>query len=181
MLKYIKILVITFILTFNTVFSQNEMNKHKSSSKHSFSLVISHTQINEGFDGDGKKQSLSLPSWGVNYNYLISKNWSLGIHTDIIVEDFKVESTFKNNSVIERSYPIASALVASYKPGKHFSYLFGSGKEIAKGENFFLIRLGLEYGIHINHKWEFIANIINDYKFEGYNSWGIGAGVAYKL
>jgi hypothetical protein len=181
MYKYSTILIIFFILIFNTAFSQNKIDTYNSTVKHSFSFVISHTQINEGFNEDGKKQWLSLPSWGINYNYMISTNWSLGLHTDIIVEDFKVEDFTRNNSIIERSYPIASALVASYKPGKHFSYLFGSGAEVAKGENFFLIRLGLEYGLHINHNWEVIANLVNDYKFDAYNSWSIGMGISYKL
>lgn len=176
-----RINIIIFTVLICSSYSTLAQSKRSKDLKHSFSFVISHTQINEGFDEDGKKQWLSLPSWGINYNYIISTNWSLGLHTDIIVEDFKVENSSRNNSILERSYPIASALVASYKPGKYFSYLFGSGTEIAKGENFFLVRVGLEYGLHINHQWEVIANIINDYKFDAYNSWSIGMGIAYKL
>jgi hypothetical protein len=174
---------IVFVLIFlaHHIHAQVDLEKSTHHSKHSISLILSHTQINEGFNEKGEKQWLSLPSWGINYNYSLSTKWALGLHTDIIVEDFKVESVLKNGGTIERSYPIASAFVASYKPGKNFSFLLGAGAEFAHQNNFSLIRTGLEYGTHINHKWEFIANIINDYKFNAYNSWGIGLGVAYKI
>ena len=164
-----------------TIYSQKKESNNLHKSRHSIALVISHTQINEGFDEDGKKQWLSLPSWGINYNYIFSNRWSLGVHTDIIIEDFKVEKVTRNGEIIERSYPIASAIVASYNFSENFNFLFGSGMEFAKESNYFLIRSGLEYGIHINQKLEFIANVINDYKFNAYNSWGIGAGLAYKF
>ena len=123
-----------FILFFQGMNAQNKDSivKNTAHSKHAISLILSHTQINEGLDAAGKKQWLSLPSWGINYNYALSNTWSLGLHTDIIVEDFKVESVLRNQETIERSYPVASAVVASYKLKKHFSFLIGTGAEFAK-------------------------------------------------
>ena len=172
---------IPFVISVFLVQFINGQNSVNEKSKHSISLLISHTQINEGLNENNKKQWLSLPSWGINYNYSLSEKWNLGVHTDIIIEDFKVESLSKKGEIIERSYPIASALVTSYKPNKYLSVLLGPGAELAKGHNFFLIRTGVEFGAHINFRWEFIANLINDYKFKAYNSWGIGVGLAYKL
>jgi hypothetical protein len=180
-MRLFTVFIFFLILFSSNLLAQEESMKKTHQSKHSIALVICHTQINEGFDEDGEKQWLSLPSWGINYNYTITNKWSLGVHTDIIIEDFKVEKISRNGEVIERSYPVASALVASYKFGKNFNFLLGSGMEFAKENSYFLIRSGFEYGMHINHKWEFIVNIVNDYKFDGYNSWGIGAGLAYKL
>lgn len=167
--------------TFGRVAAQDETQYQPTPKKHSIALVISHTQINEGINAEGKKQWLSLPSWGINYNYLLNSKWALGIHTDIIVEDFFVESLDRSGGTIQRSYPIASAIVVSYKPGKYFSFMLGSGGEFTNEENFFMLRLGLEYSYHMNDNWELIANILNDLKVNGYNSWGVGMGVAYRL
>jgi hypothetical protein len=42
----------------------------------------------------------------------IQRKWAIGLHNDIVLEDFAVRRTFKssNGQVLERSYPIASAV-----------------------------------------------------------------------
>jgi hypothetical protein len=178
-----RVIIIIVLLSLSSFIKAQDgkLSDYTRTNKHSILFIISHTQINEGLDENGKKQWLSLPSWGLNYNYSLSKKWAIGMHTDIVVEDFIVDNHSKQNAVIERSYPIASAIVISFKPGKDFSFLLGSGAEFSKGNNFLLIRAGLEYGLHINKNWEFIANIINDYKFSAYNSWSLGMGIVYKF
>jgi hypothetical protein len=146
---------------------------------HTLGLIISHTQISQGIQADGKKKWLSLPSWGINYNYKFSAKWAIGLHNDIVVEDFIVEEHLKssNSSTLERSYPIASAVMISYKPGKAFSFLLGSGGEFAHTGNLFLVRVGVEYGYHISKDWELNAVLANDLKINAYNSWAIGFGI----
>jgi len=181
--RYNRIIIIGIILIFSIedIRAQNTEHEHSESQhKHSIALVLSHTQINEGRDENDKKQWLSLPSWGINYNFSISNKWMIGLHTDIVIEDFVVESHTGSNEVIERSYPIASAIVGSYKLGS-FNLMFGSGLEIADEDTFFLLRAGIEYALEINEKYELIANITNDYKFDAYNSWAIGIGVARRF
>jgi len=171
-------LVLALFFTTIALKAQNNVTTHNEKKhKHSLAIIISHTQINEGRDESGNKQWLSLPSWGVNYNYSLSKKWLVGIHTDIVVEDFAVESPTRSSEVIERSYPIASALVGSYKLNS-FNFMLGSGVEIAKEEILFLLRAGVEYNVHINSNYELLANITNDLKFNAYNSWAIGLGIA---
>lgn len=146
---------------------------------HSLGIVISHTQINQGIQANGNKKWLSLPSWGINYNYKFSPKWAVGLHNDIVVEDFVVEEHLKSadGKTLERSYPIASAIVVSYKPGKYFSFLLGSGGEFAHTGNLFLFRVGVEYGHYISKDWELNAVLTNDLKINAYNSWAIGLGI----
>lgn len=150
---------------------------------HTVSLFVSHTQISQGIQNNGKRKWLSLPSWGLNYNYVFHPKWAIGLHSDIIVEDFAVEEHLKSssNETLQRSYPIASAIVGSFKPGKHFAYLLGAGGEFAQTGNFFLIRVGIDYTIHIAQSWEMNAVVANDYKFNAYNSWAIGMGITKQL
>ena len=162
-------------------FSAQDIHKNEDSFQphHSISFIISHTQISQGVQSDGNRKWLSLPSWGVNYNYYFQPKWAIGLHNDIIVEDFVVEEHLKssNSTTLERSYPIASALVGSFKPGKHFAFLVGAGGEFAHTGNFFLIRAGIEYSTHITKSWELNAVLANDYKLNAYNSWAIGLGI----
>jgi hypothetical protein len=169
---------IVFFFFYGIIFSQEETHA-EFHPHHTLGVMISHTQISQGVQANGDKKWLSLPSWAINYNYKFSKKWAIGLHNDIIVEDFAVEEHLKssNGQVLERSYPFASAIMVSYKPGKHFSYMLGSGGEFAHTGNLFLFRVGLEYGYHISKDWELNGNITNDVKWNAYNSWAIGLGI----
>ena len=169
-------LLLLFIAFVNA--QEKEEEKEFAEKKHSVALVISHTQMNEGIEG-GKKEWISLPSWGIDYNYELCEKWAVGLHNDIIMESFIVEHN--DGTEIERSSPFASTVVALYKPGKHFSFVLGAGGEFSKEENLFLIKAGIEYGYRFHDDWELIANITNDLKVDAYNSWAIGFGIARKF
>ncbi len=168
------------LLVFSTGGIAQEFNESASNPRHSIALILGHAQIVEGIDGEGKKEWLSLPSWGLDYNYEINERWAIGLHNDIIIEEFVVEE-LGGEDVIERSFPIATAVVASYQLGEHFKLLSGLGGEFAREDSFLLARLGLEYGMEITESWELVANLFNDLKVDAYNSFGIGIGVAHKF
>lgn len=172
-------LIIIIVSSFTTLVRAQETEHSTFHPHHTLGVMISHTQVSQGVQSNGNKKWLSLPSWAINYNYKFSPRWSIGLHNDIIVEDFVVQEHLKSSSgeTLERSYPIASAIMASYKPGKHFSFMFGTGGEFAHTGNLFLIRIGAEYGYHISKSYELNANITNDIKINAYNSWAIGLGV----
>jgi hypothetical protein len=170
------------LLLFFTViqgFAQNEITSEKFHPHHSIGFIISHTNIKKGITSSGDNKWLSLPSWAINYNYKFKPKWAIGLHTDIVTETFEVEEHLKtaSNEILERSFPIASAVMLSYKPGNHFSFMTGCGGEFSHTGNLFLIRIGVEYGYHLNKKWELNGNITNDLKINAYNSWAIGMGV----
>lgn len=149
---------------------------------HTLGFMLSHTQIFQGVQNDGEKKWLALPSIALNYNYKFHEYWSIGLHNDIVIEDYEVAQHLRtgsssDNEILTRSYPIASAVVTSYKPGKHFSYLLGAGGEFAHSGNLFMIRVGIEYGLHMNQSWELNVNLVNDLKLNAYNSIAYGIGV----
>lgn len=143
-------------------------------------LVLSHAELFEGRDAEGNKKVLSLPAWGIDYNYWFNPKWALGLHTDIIIEKFEVKKDLEggDDETIERSYPIAPALMGIYKPCRHFSFLLGMGGEFAKEENFVLTRAGMEYGAEIRNGWEVSGNLSYDFKWNAYDTWTIGIGIA---
>lgn len=172
-------LLIIIVTSFSTLLMAQEEHHNDFSSHHTLGFMISHTQVSQGVQSNGNKKWLSLPSWAINYNYKFSPKWAIGLHNDIIVEDFVVQEHLKSSGgeTLERSYPVASAIMASYKPGKHFSFMLGAGGEFAHTGNLFLVRIGAEYGYHISKKYELNANITNDLKINAYNSWALGLGV----
>ena len=152
-------------------------SKHEEFKPHSdIGLVLSHANVFNGRGDNGKKQVLSLAAWGIDYNYHLSPKWAIGLHTDIIIESFKVES--QTDEEIERSYPIAPALMGIYKLNRHWSLMAGAGAEFAKEKDFFLTRLGVEYGAEIRNGWEVFGSLSYDIKWNGYDTWVLGLGIS---
>lgn len=176
-----KILIIVLLLFANCLFIQAQEIDEETTKKHAIQFLLGHTQIQESVNENGNKTWISVPSFELNYNYEISEKWSIGLHTDIVIEDFSVETYSDENTTIKRSSPIAPAVVGSYKFCNHFSALLGFGGEFSKEENFALLRIGLEYSYPFHENWELVSNITNDLKFNAYNSFSIGIGVARKL
>lgn len=148
---------------------------------HQLGIVISHAHVFEGRNEEGNREVLSLPAWGIDYTYHLSSHWAVGLHTDIIIEKFKVEKNLESREekeTVERSYPIAPALMGIYKLDDHWSFLLGMGGEFAKEENFFLTRAGIEYGYELPKGWEVLGNLGYDFKWNAYDTWTIGIGIA---
>ena len=63
----------------------------------------------------------------------------IGLHTDIVLETFEVEKNLEGGTeeVVERTRPIAPAILFIYKPTEHWSLGLGVGGEFAKEENYF--------------------------------------------
>jgi outer membrane protein W len=160
-----------------------ELKEKKPNGEHKFKphstlgVVISHAHLFSGVDENGNKKALSLSSWGLDYTYHLSPKWAVGLHTDIILESYKVEK-HQGDQAIERSYPIAPAIVGIYKLNHHWNFLVGAGAEFAKEENFFLTRFGVEYGVEIRNGWEVFGSLAYDIKWDGYDSWLLGLGIS---
>jgi opacity protein-like surface antigen len=143
---------------------------------HQIQFVLAHTHISRGLNTEGKRTWLALASWGLNYNYHFNQKWTLGLHTDFILEQFEVES---GEVVLERSRPLALAGMAGYKFWGPMTALVGGGVELAEEENFSFLRLGLEPSWPFaKGKWEFSILGVYEIKLEAYNSWFAGFGIS---
>jgi len=175
------ILLLCFGFTISGKLRAQEVKEESFSPYHQIGLSINHVHVFEGRDDDGNREVLSLPAWGLDYKFQFHEKWAVGLHTDFIVEKFKVEKNLaggEDKQTVERSYPIAPALMGIYKPYEHWSFLLGFGGEFAKEENFFLTRAGVEYGYELPKGWEVFGTASYDFKWKAYDSWGIGLGIA---
>lgn len=173
------IIYLCFLINFTTNYAQETIETKEK--RHAIQFLLAHTQIQEATNNKGEKAWLSVPSFELNYNFEINEKWAIGLHTDIVIEDFSIEHYNEDNKIVEHSSPIAPAIVTSYKFCNNFSALLGFGGEFSKEESLFLMRFGIEYSYPFHEDWELLSNITNDLKFSAYNSFSIGIGVARKL
>ena len=150
--------------------------------KHSLSVLLSHVHILNGFENGGLR-GINRPAWMVAYNYSLSERWALGLHGDIIVETFEVEAhgSGSEEELLEREYPISLVGAASFKVIDHLAVQLGGGLEFDKSESFGLVRFGLEPFLRLSPKIELILNLSYDVKFNAYDNWNMGFGIAYGL
>lgn len=154
---------------------ENEPNQESEKLvRHRISLMLGHTHIPAG-ELDGKKRFLTVPSWGLDYNFQFNTKWAVGIHTDFITETFKVFD-FEGNREFERERPFTMTLVGVYKPHERWAFLAGAGYEFATEEDLSLLRLGIERGWELKKIWEVFVTLQYDLKFGVYDSWMIGVG-----
>lgn len=154
---------------------ETEAGEEKEFHRHKISLIIGHAHIPAGFS-NGEKRMLVVPSWGLDYNFLINKKWAIGLHSDFYTENFTVID-FGGNEELERERPIALTLVGSYYLDEKWSVIAGTGYEFAKEENLPIVRFGLERAWELPENWEFMATIQYDLRIGVFNSWMIGLGV----
>ncbi|MEZ4739840.1 MAG: hypothetical protein R2818_10940 [Flavobacteriales bacterium] len=164
--------------------AQEEGGGPAEEGRHEIGLLVCHSAVSQGIDADGDRSWLVLPSWGLNYNYWLSERWAIGLHTDLISETFRVTEDLKEGEekpVIERTRPVAPALMASYRPHEHWSFILGMGEEFAKEGNLTLMRAGMEYSIHLSGAWETSGSFAYDFRFDAYDSFTFGFGVARRF
>jgi len=159
----------------------------ESHKKHSISASINHTVIFSGVKDGETKSYINVPSFGLNYTYFFNHKWAIGLHNDIILEDFLVQSYSDDHSsrssngesvVIERGRPVAMAVMAVFKPIPNLGIMAGGGMEFSSHEDFALIRIGLEAPIHLPKHWEVFGVLTYDIMIDAYSSLTYGIGFA---
>lgn len=173
-----KFLLFLLLLTPSLVLGQENM-EHIDYSPHSLTFVASYATIPNSFN-DNTNDILLVPAFGLNYDYQFNKKWGAGIHTGIILQDYKIE-THGGHEEIERENPIAIAAIMYFKPHHRWKILGGYGIEVEKNESFQLIRIGVEYGVQLPKKWELGFTFENDYKINSYYTMLLGIGFTKKF
>ena len=166
---------------------EQESNQHESHHlHHALSGSINHTIIFSGIK-NGDTQSINVPSFGLNYTYFFNNKWGLGLHNDIILEDFLVKGESSGDPVtkssgeeiviIERGRPISMAIMGVYKPIENLGILAGAGMEFSSHEDYAVIRFGLEAPVHLPKNWEVYGILTYDIMIDAYTSLTYGIGL----
>lgn len=169
-------IVIAFMLFSIQARSQDAAAENApSETKHRVTLIMANSFIPAADNVDGQNQIYIVPTWGLNYDYWITPKLGAGIHTDFVLQQFKIEKS-SDETVIERSFPVIVSGVFLYKVSERLTLLLGAGSELEKHENFAIINAGIEYGFELPNQWELNINLVYDNKLNAYDSWMLGAG-----
>jgi hypothetical protein len=151
----------------------NQHAEHEGPS-HRVTLVMASSFIKSDIDG-GTNSILVVPTYGLNYDFFFHQKWGVGLHTDIVLQQFKVEK-HDGHEVLIRENPVALCAVGLFKPLPSLALIAGYGIELEKHENIQLLRFGVEYGFHLPGNWELGFALEFDSKINTYNSLMFGAG-----
>ena len=146
---------------------------------HKITLIMGNSLIDNSFS-DQSNQILIVPTFGFNYDFFINSKWGLGVHTDILLQQFKVEKHGSHEEII-RENPIGLMGMALFKPHHRWILLAGYGIEIEKHENFQMIKAGVEYGLALPKHWEVGFGLEFNYKIKTSNSLMFGIGFSKML
>ena len=173
---FIFLFVVTpYALAQHAELSQKDQNPEhgEHSHKHRVTLVMAYTFLKSDVD-ESTNNILVVPTFGLNYDFFFHQKWGVGLHTDILLQQFKVE-THDEEEVLVRENPVALCAVGLFKPAPSLTLIAGYGIELEKHENIQLFRLGVEYGFHLPGNWELSFALEFDRKLNTYNSWVFGA------
>ena len=146
---------------------------------HKLTLVMANSFLKNNFE-ESTNSLLVVPTYGFNYDFLFHPRWGVGFHTDIVLQQFKVEKHDGHETLI-RENPVALCAIGLFSPIPSLTLLAGYGIEIEAHENIQLLRFGVEYGFHLPKHWELGVMLEFDRKINTYNSWVFGVGFSKLL
>ncbi len=170
------ITLLIFSCSLNT-FSQHqtELNDHENA--HKLTVVMAHAHIPTALDDN---KNLIVPVWGFNYDYVFHHRWGAGIHSELVLQQFKIEDGDEENELI-RENPVSLCGVITFKPHHKWTILSGGGVELETKENIAVVKFGVEYGIELINDWELGLSAELDHKINTYSSWMFGVGFSKLL
>ena len=154
--------------------AHSDQNAEHGGTHHKVTLVMANSFLKNDFE-DNPNSILVVPTFGLNYDFFFHQKWGVGLHTDIVLQQFKVER-HEGQEVLIRENPVALCAVGLFKPLPSLTLIAGYGIELEKHENIQLLRLGVEYGFHLPGNWELGFALEFDRKINTYNSLVFGAG-----
>lgn len=166
------VLTMLIVLSAQTIFAQEAEERLKNK----LSLGFTHTLVPTAVDDGNQKYWLALPSWGFDYDRYLGRLWRVGLHTDLVIQNFEFED---NEGVIKkRVKPLSIAGVVTREMGKGFAVFAGGGVELSSDEETLaLLRIGVEYGWELPRNFEVSVNAMTDIKITAYNAFVFGFGI----
>jgi len=172
----------TSVLISTTSFAQNYHKPTHPAHAIEFKSVriaglIGHTLIKDDVSGE----NFFIPSWGFDLEYWPKHNYGFGLHSDLEIETFILVNENHNNNEVERINPFVISFDLLYKPWKDLVLQFGPGIELEQEENYYLVRMGLEYEFEVAKHWDIAPTLFYDSRFGGYDTWSFALGVGKRF
>jgi hypothetical protein len=114
------------------------------------------------------------PTVGIDYTYWFSHKFGLGVVNDFELTTYVIEDS--DGTPLVREYAYVGAAVVMYEVAGGLALFGGPGVELETHENFFVVKLGVEYTFAMTERWHTGITFGYDFKDE-YDSWGLGVSV----
>ena len=171
------------LLTSLVVIAQEATEKKESEAWHPYhriSVMMANGHIPAMNASTGAFKNTIVPVWGFDYDYWFHPRWAVGLHNDLIIQQFKVAKE-EGGAVVERVRPFSTSVTALYKATEHLIFTAGFGQEWEKNEHLRLYDLGVEYGWELPKDWELSINGKFEKKLTVYSTWLFGIGISKKI
>lgn len=122
---------------------------------------------------------LVVPSLGIDYEYFFNERWAISSKNDIILQQYVIESR-EDGKIIERQRVFVTTVTGVWEAFRGFSIFLGGGVEWEADKNYGLIKVGVEYKIALNGRFDVAIPLYWDVK-EEYStiSTGISLGINF--
>ena len=151
---------------------KEDIGRNRLSFLMAYGIIPEHTTV----DDATSNYLFVVPAIGMNYDFLFTPKFGLGLHTDVILQKFEVQE-LKDDLEVERMFPVTVNLMASYRPNDKWTVLAGGGVELEKNKSYNMVALGLDYGIELNESWEVGFSFMFEHRIQAYNSFLFGVGI----
>ena len=118
---------------------------------HRITLIMANSLVDNSFTEESGN-ILVVPTFGFYYDYFMNERWGVGLHTDILVQQFKVEKHGDKRQIV-RGNPVGIAGMVLFRPHRRWVLMAGYGFELEKNENFQMFGIGFSkiLGFKNNH------------------------------
>ena len=136
--------------------------------------------VPEEVNENDQSQIRIIPSFGLDYERVISPKWSIGLFNDVELSSYFINDPNQESGVLKREFVFITTLCAVYTIMDYWTVYGGAGYEFESHENFFVTRIGTEYEIPIRNNWDATFGLSWDHK-EVYNSIGFNIAFGYRF
>lgn len=181
-MKRISIVFISIFL-YSASFAQESIPKKEAEKWHPYhriSVMMANGHIPSINTASGAFKNTIVPVWGFDYDYWFHPRWAVGLHNDLIIQQFKVVKE-EGGALVERVRPFSTSVTALYKATEHLIVTAGMGQEWEKTEHLRLYDVGVEYGWELPKDWELSVNGKFEKKLSVYSTWLFGIGISKKI
>jgi len=119
-----------------------------------------------------------VPSFGVKYTRRFSEKIGLAWTNEVEFANYMIE--YEGHGELEREFAFVSAVLFSYEPIPKLGLLAGPGVELERNQNFFVLKVGVEYEVKLLDDRFISTEAYYDIK-EVYGALGLGLSVGAKF
>ena len=118
--------------------------------------------VPQGDPSEERTGVMVVPTLGVDYEFWLTEKVAIGVQNDFELSQYVIETHDGEEIDREFAYVLVGAVIL--EPVPNLSLFFGPGGEFEKNHNFFVFRVGGEYGIPIRNHWDVGFSVTYDYK-----------------